>query len=295
MSTYAFWASKTGAIIPASQSHLTAQPPDGYTLFTLTETDTPTADEVWANSSLYTYTSGTVTGPMPYFSLTSSIASGIITVEATLNNPPTTLPTDTTLNVAGTSIFATLSAAAPYTTSATFTVDSLVQSQMIDVSVTATGVKSASVNIGGNASPSSLQVIAPTTAGDPYRVTTTSKAYAAEAYLSQSNADLAAILGSLQTLVQMLIADVYGKGGIRESLAQASYTQVPFDAAGNEQNALADMQANLIPSIGWLLSNVYPSGGTQDYHYAATKTHLPSTTSAAQAYAKFVAETPNLA
>lgn len=293
---YTFWYDQAGNITLYSITPSTVTPPTGYTALNLTDTDTPSCTAVAANTKGYQYdaTTGKVV-EVPYFTLSateSTTTAGQWTVTAALNQPPVTPPTSCVFSVAGTAITETITS---NQASVTLALDAIVQNQSIYVSVAASGVVSASVSVGQGGNTTPLQAIAPTTAGDPYRITTTSKAYAAEAYLSQSQADLAAILGSLQTLVQMLIAEVYGKGGIRESLAQTTYTQIPFDSAGNEQNALADMQSNLIPSIGWLLSNVYPSGGTQDYHYAATKVHLPNTTSAAQQYAKFVAETPNLA
>lgn len=289
----------TGRIQYANQSaEATATWSSTLSVVTLDDTATPTGLSVFANQENYLIVAGAAV-LRPYWTLTQSTTSGVVTVIATLDNPPTTLPTDTTFTVAGTTIPVTLSTTAPYTASVAFTADTLVQVQSIPVLVTATGVKRARIDIGtSSGSNSSIQAIAPSTTGNTsttaYRITTTSKDYAAMAFMEQAQTDMAAILGSLQTLVQMMLVDLYGKGGIRQSLAQSTYTPVPLDTAGNEANALADIQANLLPHTGWSLANVLPVGGAEMYHYAATKVHIPNTTNAALQYAQFIAETPNL-
>ena len=228
----------------------------------------------------------------PYFTLSASDSSDTYTVTATLNNPSSTPPTDVTFTFLGQSASVALSSNQAVLT---LTFDSMVATQSATVAASATGCVSATVTLGAGGA-SSLQAIAPSTTGNTsttaWRVCTTSKAAAAEYYLAQSQADLAAILGSLQVFVQMMVSDLYKSGGVIESLKQAAYT--PITVSTDAANALSDIQANLLPSVGWTLDSIYPSGGTPQYHYTSTKTHIPGTTSAAQEYAKFAEGTPGL-
>lgn len=297
MATCAFWASSSGEIIPASRVQLTAQPPAGSTLFTLTDTDNPSAEEVWSYPKLYSYTNGSVIGPSPYFAATSSVVGSITTVTVTLQNPPATPPSTILLTVAGTNITVDLTNSSG---TASFSVDEMVAVQSIPATFSSPGVVGATVNIGTpGGTAGNLQAIAPGAAGNPsttaYRIATTSKVTARAYYMGLSPEQ------QVQVLTEAL-QDLYGAAGaalhvivnkVLPSLTSTTYTPVTLTA--DEQNALTDMSTHLIGNLIVNLGTAYPSGGARSAQYASMVANAPQYAQGSTGYAQFIASTPGLA
>ena len=76
------------------------------------------------------------------------------------------------------------------------------------------------------------------------------------------------------------------------SLSQSSYT--PLSLTADEQNAISDMEANLIPHFLLHLGTIYPAGGERVDQYQSAIDMAPIVAQAALDYANDVATIPNL-
>ncbi|MHB1937058.1 MAG: hypothetical protein ACYCOR_10790 [Acidobacteriaceae bacterium] len=79
---------------------------------------------------------------------------------------------------------------------------------------------------------------------------------------------------------------------ILASLMQPFYT--PITLTADEQNAVTDMLANLIPSFTLHLGTIYPVGGERVEQYQSAIDMAPVVEAAASAYAHDIATLPNL-
>ena len=76
------------------------------------------------------------------------------------------------------------------------------------------------------------------------------------------------------------------------SLTQSSYT--PISLSADEQNAISDMNQNLIPNFGLHLGTIFPVGGERVEQYQSAIDQAPLVLFAARSYAEDVAKIPNL-
>lgn len=283
------WANPDGSIVvpPLGNAVL----PVGCVDFTWDDTKTPTLDAVLANPSRYAYQSAAVVA-LPYLTLATSTASGVTTVTATLNAPPSTPPTSVTFAVAGASITVPL-AGSPLTAALSVAVDAILAGASVPLSVAATGCVGAALDLatpGGVAVP--LQAIAPGTTGNAsttaYRIATTSRDFilgVAASQVSQQR-QVNAIAVALGWLLHFAHNDLI------PWMQQASYKA--FAPTANQGNAQSDIVANLIPHVPYTLADIYPSGGTPVAVYAQMKADMASIQAALQLANQYLADTPNL-
>lgn len=76
-----------------------------------------------------------------------------------------------------------------------------------------------------------------------------------------------------------------------------TYTPLTFDSAGNELNAIKDIQQALVANVPVALDGaapVPPSGGTQSYdsYYSSVRTHFPQASTAMANFVKDCAAIP---
>ena len=259
--------------------------------------DDTTWQDVWDHRDRYLIVSG-VPVLQPYFTLATTTASGVATITATLNNPPSTLPTDAAMAFLSTAVPLTLSGTPP-TASMEVAIDAMVSQQAIVVSATAAGCVGASANLGAGTDSSALQVFAPDATGNTsttaYRVATTSKTVARAYYtgISSVQNQLDVLTEALQNLYAAdgLVMHVFFSK-VLPALTQSSYTAVSLTS--DESNALADVQTNLLQYLTLTLANAYPSGGSRQHLYQSMLNTSPAYNQGASGYVAFLADTPNL-
>lgn len=214
----------------------------------------------------------------PY--LTASVASGSVTV--TLSNPPTTPPSSATVAIAGASIPVTL---ANNSGSITFGVDDNLP-YAIPGTVTAAGCVGASFVLGtGDAPPCPLQVIE---TNGSYRIATTSTHYI-EGYHAAS-VDQADTVNAIAVGLAECLHLLHDK--VLPSLTASSYT--PLTLTADEQNALNDLSANVLPAIVPTLGAIAPASGSEMPVYRRMKATLTQVQTAMDATNSDIAGTPNL-
>lgn len=197
------------------------------------------------------YQNGTIT-ILPYLTLRS--VNGTLT--ATLNNPPSTPPSNVTFtigswtqNVALTNDKATLSVK----------IHPSLANYAIPVSVSADGCVGASATIGGTQPlPFPIQVVTPS-GGTP---TIGPAASVATQWLQQyyaiNNTTIEALLTNTFTALNVLYDTVFNI--ILPALQQSTYTPVSLTA--NQQNALSAIKSDVLANLVTTLTNGYPSGAS---------------------------------
>jgi len=220
----------------------------------------------------------------PYFTVTAVNNAETWAITAVLNNSPNTPPTEATITVTG------QKQTAPVTNGqATLTVQvhPSISTTPIMVTAGATGcATSKPVNIGGaSASQVGIQVYTPS-GGTPTVAPTGvgSKAFLS-AYYAMSPAAVSSLLADIGTSVNILLDVVFGV------LLPSSTAALTAD----QQNAIGDIKANVLPKLYSTLGNIYPSGGAKQLQYADFINDLSKTYSAFGAYVSDLDMIPNLA
>jgi len=271
-------------------------PPTTWSVLGSFNQDTATSLEIMA----YTYPerflvegSPAVLVEQPYFTVTavtSTTVAGQWTLTATLNNPPSTPPTEATFTIAGQTETATIT-----NSQATLTVDihPSVANVAISVTASATGcATSRTSTIGGTqAASTSLQVYTPTSGNPTIAPTGAGSKSFLDGYFAGQTASIQSLLADIVTIIDLMLDVQFKK--FMPALQSAIYTPVTLDA--DETSALSDIQANLLPKLYTTLKNAYPSGGTQQRQYSHFVTDHAGTYTNRQDYDNDVATTPNLA
>lgn len=264
--------------------------PTGLSLQTIDDSST-NALYTLGNPSNYEWNNGVIVA-RPIFTL--GYANN--TVTATLENAPSSVPTSCVFSVAGQSYTANVSTTSPYVATLSLGLHSSLSNSQVDVSVSATGCVSSTLNIGGNSQTQvALQVYTPS-GGVPTVAPsgTGSKAFLQAYYamlmpVPQEVSDLATLLGmGIHTLYDIVLP----------ALTSGSTPLATLDA--NQKNALADITNVILPSIKTTLENAAPvpaSGSAQAYdiHYASVRQDYPTVAQALEGYASDLATIPNLA
>lgn len=260
-------------LIAAASDSGTYPPNSGTPLYL----DDTTWADVWANPSHYLIVNG---APVLQPYLTASVASGTVTV--TLSNPSAAPPSSATVTVAGASLPVTLTNNAG---TVAFQVDVNLPFT-IPGTVTAAGCVGASFTLGsGNAPSTPLQVIETSGA---YRIATTSAAYIEGFHAASINQ--ADQVNALAVAVAELLHLMHDK--VLPALTASTYT--PLTLTPDEQNALSDLTATVLPTIVPTLSALFPSGGSEMPVYTRMKSALSQVQTAMQGANTDLSGTPNL-
>jgi len=225
----------------------------------------------------------------PYFTV-AAVESTTVTnqwvVTATLNNPSATPPTNATITINGTTETVALTTIAPFTATLTVGVHASLVNATIHVTAGATGcATSRPVSIGGNTQSSvALQVYTPP-GGAPTVAPTGpgSKTFLASFY-ALSPATLQALLADIGTAVSLLTDVVFNV------LLPASTATL----TANQQNAVADIKANVLPNLYTTLANAYPSGGAKQLQYQDYAADLAKSFKAYEQYMADLQSIPEL-
>ena len=219
----------------------------------------------------------------PFLSLSVSGTS----ITATLNNPPATLPTNCNFVVLGQTF------GVPFTSGAATLALQLhpsIANQQIQVQATATGCVAASVTVGGTGSQVPLQAYQD---AQGYHVAPAAKAVIQAYYTSMVSPAYA--LADITTGLGLAFHVLFSK--ILPALTAGATPAITLSA--DEQNALTDIAANVIPKIPTTLAvvaQVPASGQPQSYdrHYQSFKDDWSIVEQAFQNYAADLATIPNL-
>lgn len=294
MSNQSYWFQySTTAIYPYLQEN---SPPSGSGLSVLGgfPQDTAPSNVVMAYNfpNRYLVVSGVLT-LQPYFTISTSQTGSTVTLTATLNNPPATMPTSATFTVLGTTFSEPLSTSGVVT----FTMDihpSLSTSQ-VQVTVGATSCVNGIVTLGSQNPLVGMQIYTPTS-GNPTVAPTGvgSLMYLQDYYTSLIQS--AKSVSDIATLLGIVVHFLFNK--VSPALTSGTTPLLTLDA--NENNAYKDIMSSVLPNIISTLENIAPvpaSGATQTYevHYANVRTDYPSVAQALTGYATDVATIPNLA
>lgn len=234
--------------------------------------------------------------------LSAAFTSSTNTLTVTLNNPPASGgPTTAVLSLLGT----TLTSAFSSSWQATFAVE-------VHPSV-ATGSISALVSVEGQASGTapispigvqlgtlrgpvlSMQVVAPSSTGDPYLVAPTQRAVLRAYYTGLLDQSTALDTQTAQPQALYVVSSVVLHTLVSKIIpALQSTTYTPIVLNDDEQNALSDLTTNVLPTLTQNLGTIYPSGGTPTVVYAETKAAAPTYEEAMTAYEAAVSSIPNL-
>lgn len=231
--------------------------PSGFSVVGPFETLDTLQQEVFNSPNLYLYQNNEFVS-QPYFTLSTSTPStpnGTVTITATLNNPPSTPPSEVTFSIGTSTLTSILSNGQA---SITLQIHPSVQNQNIQVSVSATGCIGTSTNIGGNQSGVFVQVVTPI-GGIP---TVGPASNVAVEYLQQyyavNQTTVEALLTNTFTAINILFDTVFNV--ILPSLQNTSYT--PISLSANQQQAVSAIKSDVLANLVTTLSNGYPSGAT---------------------------------
>ena len=258
-----------------------AQPttiPTGQTAYQISDT-LPNAQYLYGNPTAYEYVNGQII-QRPYFSL----AYANNTVTATLELPPSSPPSSVTFTVAGQNFTANLT---NNTATLTLAVHPSLASQQVIVTCSASGCVSGSLNLtGGTRQDVGLQVYTPSGGVPTVAPVGPGSLQFLSYYYAMLMPELASVVnaGVAVNLLMDVVFDI-----IIPALQKPSYTPISLDA--NQQNALADIQKNLLPNIYTRLENAYPSGGTPQVQYANM---VQGFQAAYQAFAAYIADVTSI-
>ena len=267
-----------------------ATPHDAWAkLYSQVELDAETSAPMEANPHGYTLPSGVPT-PMAQWSVTQATASGTTTITATLNNPPTTLPSSVTWTLQSSTIAGTVSSSGIATLDLTW--HPSVATTRTSVSVSASGTVGGEITLhSGSSAP--LQLVSPTTSGDPYIVAPTTYTQLRAYYLGLSPETQIQLL--TQTLQNLYLATALMGRTISEKILPAltSGTYTPITLSSTEQAALTNWQTNIQSSLmGW--DSLLDSGGHPIAPYAEMLADAPRYLKGMQAYTQDCQTIPNL-
>lgn len=219
------------------------------------------------------------------------------TLTVTLNNPPVSgAPTSVNVFLCGQSISVPL-------TNNTGTLPLSVHPSIAGCNITAqVSVPSAEqttppigtvlAQLGTSGGPAaSIQLGLPAASGDPYAVWPTSKSLL-RAYYSGLLGSQAAAMAAQTAQAQDLytVASILAHALTAHLLPQATAaTWAPITLSADEQNALADLQANVQPHMSQSMETIYPSGGSRTEAYQGVVTRAPAYDTALTGYAAAVA------
>jgi hypothetical protein len=271
--------------------------PSGETVV-IVDDSTTNAKDTLIRPTDYEYLSGAIIR-LPYF--TFSYGNGVLT--ATLNSPPSTIPTNCTFTVCDQTFTSAIKSATIGTPSVTtysatlaINIHPSVLNQSINVSVTATGCVTGQIDIGGTQNNITLQVYTPT--GGTLTVAPTgtgSKAYLA-IYWSGQAVSQAYSLPDITSILNLLTHTVFGV--MLPSLTSGTTPTITLTA--NQKNGLTDLTNNVIPYTSITLEDIAPvpsNGQAQSFevHYEQYRQDIQPTKQALQNYADDLASIPNLA
>lgn len=273
----------SGQIIAVNTSNIT--PGTGETVLTLPDTDT-TAVIAYQFPQRYLIQNNQLVA-QPYFSFSAQASGNQVTLTATLNNPPATPPTNCNFVVLGQTFSVPLASGAA---TLALQLHPSVANQQVQVQATATGCVAAITAVGGTGSQLPLQAYQD---AQGYHVAPTSKAVLQAFYTSVVSPAYA--LADLVTGLGLAFHVLFSK--ILPALTTGATPAITLTA--DEQNALTDITANVIPKIPTTLAVVaqVPASGqpqTYDRHYQSFKDDWPIVEQAFQNYAADLATIPNL-
>lgn len=214
----------------------------------------------------------------PYFSVSAQVSSGQATLTATLNNPPATPPTSATFTVLGQSISATLT---NNVATLTLAIHPSVMTQQVQASVSAAGCAQATVALGGTGITFPLQAYKDSSGN--WHIAPTQKAVLQGYYASLvPQQEVAANTLVAVSLLADFVFDVLATPAVVSALSP------------NQQNAINDFKANILPNLPITSANAYPSGGPKEIHYANFEANMPKYAESVTGYNADVANIPNL-
>lgn len=293
MADYLFLYDTQGALTPFSQDSTMAHSVSDPIVAWATD-GTPSAQDVWMHSERYQWQNHLMQ-VLPYMDLTWTCPSGpdgvnavtyTLTISAIGSNPPS----EATLSVAGSTI------TVPLTNG--IGTQMLVFHPCLATSTLVAGVIgdghvpcTVTINV-GSSGPAPMQLLpsSPPTIAPLFK-------YQVRQWLFGWGPNTDPVLGTLTDMLHesyfaiCLLFDIVVNKAL-PSLTQASYTPVTLNA--DEQHALADMQANLLPNLAQTLGSIYPSSGSRDPIYGRVVAWSPSQKQAIQAYMNVIASIPNL-
>lgn len=245
----------------------------GYTALFLD--DTQYAD-VRNNITQYKVINGV---PVKQSFFTLSAINGTIT--ATLNNPPSTPPTNCKFTLLGNEFDEPLTNNVA-TISFVFHPAAVGQSAVVEVSCDAANSIPSSVNIGGLLSSFPIQAYADTTDGKNH-ITPIQKAVFQGFYaLTIPSQIVAANTLTSTSLLLDLVGNILTTPAVISALSD------------NQKNVINDLKANVLGNLPITFENAFPLNGTKNIHYADFVTNMPVFAEASLSYIKDVTTIPNL-
>ena len=258
-------------------------------LYSQVELDATTSAPIQENPHGYTLPKGVIT-PMAQWHCTATTTSGTTTVTATLSNPPATLPSSVTWTLQSSTITGTVSSGGTATLDLTW--HPSVATSQTTLSISASGTVGGGLAL-QSGSPASLQLVAPSTSGDPYLVAPTTYTQLRAYYLGLSPETQIQLL--TQTLQNLYLATALMGRTISEKILPAltSGTYTPITLSSTEQAALTNWQTNIQSSLmGW--DSLLDSGGHPIAPYAEMLADAPRYLKGMQAYTQDCQTIPNL-
>jgi hypothetical protein len=220
----------TGAFGTGSASHPQDESlaPEGFSYVDFADPLDATTQDAFANPSRYLVQNGELVA-QPYFTLGTTTASGTMTVTATLNNAPSTLPADVKLQIAGNLYTLTLDPTT-YKGSQTITTDASATVGTPMIEATATGV---------------ITATQPAT-GAPLKVTSVNSA---DTLVPANKSDYEGYLFAQFTVpIEVLLQQIVGRVDLLQSWIDTLTTSSVLGAMTAEQQVtIADIRANLQP------------------------------------------------
>ena len=209
-----------------------------------------------------------------YFTLTDN--NGTLT--AILNNPPATVPMSCTFSVLEQSITEALT---NNTATITLTMHPAVANQSFQVNISAAGCVQATAQIGGTASGVPLQAYQDSS----------NNWHIAPMQKSVLQAYYASVVPSQIVPANMLAAVSLLSDVVFNVLATPAAVSA---LTADQQNAINDFKANILPHLPITLANAYPANGSREIHYASLEVNMPTYAQSVNGYNADLASIPNL-
>lgn len=228
-------------------------PPDHNSFTTILDDADTGVKDLLANINSHTFDN--VMTDKPY--IKAFYDGSYITV--TLVNPPATVPEAATLSILGTAYILTIDT--DYTVKLPIIVHPSVAQSRINVSIKVEGFPITYLEIGGNSGSAETQMYQDNNANLHV--------------VPLNNIDLANYWTNTIVDTKWNTADVATITGLlAHTLFHYVIPALNLTLTEDEQNALSDIQTNIIPSIVSTLGTVKPVIGTEDLHYMSYKGHL---------------------
>jgi hypothetical protein len=281
-----YWYYDTTGKIIGHSDHPVVAWQESYKVVALSDTDSA---PLVANPHGYTLPKGVIT-PMAQWHCTATTTSGTTTVTATLSNPPATLPSSVTWTLQSSTITGTVSSGGTATLDLTW--HPSVATSQTTLSISASGTVGGGLAL-QSGSPASLQLVAPSTSGDPYLVAPTTYTQLRAYYLGLSPETQIQLL--TQTLQNLYLVTALMGRTISEKILPAltSGTYTPITLSSAEQAALTNWQKNLQSSLlGW--DSLLDGEGNPVAPYAEAMADAPRYLQSLHAYTHDCQTIPNL-